>query len=325
MKKTNFLKIALTLVMAFVISGAFAQFPIPGEDVVDYVSTVTEGTITVTEGTTVPLYALPDVYFSSTYDPATGTGINAGHTWTWTPPVGGEVTLAGGSANYIQATGVTAGGPYTVSVVENGACGASAATETIDVNVIETPSFSLTTPAAATYTDCEGGAGLPAVSVLATIAANGASNYRIAWDLEIYTEDNTGTPDNWYDTDGSDLGLVQAFAEQSTQASPQTVAAAGDVDITSVAGWVLQGPGTKATVYVYTLRYINDAISRKGDFLAIDAGFGTGDVTAPIASDFTYCDYAGTLGAATTDVLTITVNPAPTTGPIYHISNTWAN
>lgn len=309
--------------MAFVITGTFAQTPIPGEDVVDYTSTVTEASTQVTVGKTIPLYAYPDNYFHPSYDPATGTGITAGFSWTWTPS-GAEITLGGAADNYVEVTGATVGTGYTVSVVENGPSCSDATAETITIDVLATPTYSLTTPAAASYEDCVGGGSLPAASVVATIVDNGASNYRLVWDLEIYTEDNTGTPDEWFDVAGASLGAVQAFAVENTQASPQAVAAPGAVDITSgIASWGLMGAGTKTTVYVYTLRAINDIVTRRGDFLTIDGGGG--DVSATTPADFMYYDVLGANPSVATDVLTITVNPAPVTGPIYHISNTWAN
>ena len=58
MKRTNILKIAFTLVLAFVITGAFAQSTaVPGTAATDYAAV---GAVTVMEGTTVPLYALPE-------------------------------------------------------------------------------------------------------------------------------------------------------------------------------------------------------------------------------------------------------------------------
>ena len=56
---------------------------------------------------------------------------------------------------------------------------------------------------------------------------------------------------------------------------------------------------------------INDQASRFGDFINLD-----GDDTVP--GDFNYYNIGG-------QQLVVTVNPAPVTGPIYHISNTWAN
>lgn len=310
--------------MALAFSGAFAQTAIPGEDVLNYVSTGTEAAIDVTVGTTVPLYAWPDAYFSPTYDPATGLGINAGHSWAWTPS-GAQITLAGNIDNYVELTGATVGGPYTVDVVESGSCGASATTESITVNVLATPTVSITTPAA-DLTECSGAAALT-TAVEITIGANGASNYRVAWNMEIYTM--SGSPavaDEWFDTDKTtSLGAAQAYAEEFTQAAPATYAASGAQALLATMPAEFTLIGGKPTVYVITVTAINDAISRKGDFIAIDGGFGSGDVTAPIASDFTYYDVAGVNGGGATDVLTITVNPNPTTGPIYHISNTWAN
>lgn len=313
----------MTLILAFVITGAFAQTAIPGEDVIDYVSTDVEATTQVTLGKTIPLYALPDAYYHPSYNPATGAGLTLGYTWTWTPS-GGEITLANASDNYVEVTGVTAGTGYTVEVYESGPlCNDASSPESITIDVLNTPTFSITTPALASYEYCVGDASLPATSVIYTITDNGATYYRTSWDLEIYTENASGTPDEWFDVAGVSLGAVQDFAVEYTEGSPQATTNPGTVDITSgLAAWSLMGAGTKTTVYVFTLRSINDIVSRRGDFLTIDGGGG--DVSAPASTDFIYYDVAGVSPQATTDVLTITVHPAPVTGPIYHIGNTWA-
>lgn len=331
MKKRITQKLLATLAVAmFFMAGAMAQVVIPGwEDGTaggpgNYVSTATEATTAVTVGKTIPLYAEPDGYYHPSYNPIDGTGLTAGFTWTWTPS-GAQITLAGGVGNYIEVTGVTVGGPYTVSVYESSALCDDGTPEEIDISVLATPSFSITAPANPTYAYCAGDPLLPA-AVTATIAANGASNYRLIWDLEIYTM--SGAPmaaDEWFDSDKTtSLGAAQDWAILWEDDNPDAVAASGDYDITTVAGGFTT-IGSKSTVYVYTLRGINDVVSRRGDFLTIDDG--TQGVLNPVNTaaddDFMYYDVAGVNPLATTDVLTVIVHPTPVTGPIFHISNTW--
>jgi len=79
MKKSNFLKIVMTLVMAFMIQGAFAQ--IANYASYEDASAGTPADVSyMTEGTTMPFFAVPD----ATYHPGwAGEDITAdGFTWT---------------------------------------------------------------------------------------------------------------------------------------------------------------------------------------------------------------------------------------------------
>jgi hypothetical protein len=336
MKKMNLLK-AIALGSAMLCSSAmFAQTVIPGvEDGVagigtlNYVSTATQATTQVTVGTTIPLFALPDSYWSPAYNVLEGTGIVAGQTWTWSQAVATpNYTLGSAAGNYVELTGVTAGGPYTINVVEGNALCTDATPQTIVVNVLAEPTVALSEngTGASPWNVCAGDATLP-TAITATIANNTATNFRLWWDLEIYTMD--GDPqvaDEWFDTDKStSLGAAQAFAELYDDAAPQAVAAAGAVNITSVAGATLyEVIGNKSTVYVYSVRGINDVVSRRGDFLGIADEASPAPQTIANAVNtttpdmFTYYD-------TTVETITIKVNPVPVTGPIYHINNTWAN
>jgi hypothetical protein len=78
----------------------------------------------------------------------------------------------------------------------------------------------------------------------------------------------------------------------------------------TVPGFPVINNGTRnaVTVYTYTYTSINDQASRFGDFLI--------NPTA-VAANFLYYANASTI--------TVTVYPAPITGPIFHIDNAWAN
>jgi hypothetical protein len=184
---------------------------------------------------------------------------------------------------------------------------------------LATPSVSFTAPA----TDielCTGDPLLNTTAVTATIANNSASQYRLVWSLEIYTQ--SGDPmsaDEWFNTSKVSIGNAQAYAVNKDQTSPQSVAAAGPVALTSITLPYI-AIGGKTTVYTYTLTAINDVVSRRGDFIGLGAG-----VNATTPGSFKYYDVAGVNPIVTNDVVTITVHPTPSTGPIFHISNTWAN
>lgn len=293
------------------VGGAIAQTPIPGYDDgaggSNYVSTATEATTQVTVGKTIPLYAEPDAYYHPTYDPITGTGITAGFSWTWTSASApANITIGAGSDNYTTITGVTAGGPYTVNVVENGPLCSDGTGQDIDITVLDEPTGSLSTT---TNLDlCVGDAGLPGAAIQATIDANGASDYHLVWRLEIYTE-SAGVADEWFDATLGTLGAAQAFAADYTTAAPdQAQTAAGTFNLTAVVPNATIN--SKTTVYEYTYTSLNDLVSRRGDFSAV------ADVNAFTWDEFVYY--------AVGETVSITVHPTPVTGPIFHISNSWA-
>jgi len=314
MKKMNFLKIAFTLVLAMAITGTFAQSTdVPGA-ATDYATT---GALTVMEGTTVPIYALPDTYFHPSYDADVAGTLTAGFTWTWTDAdATGDIVFSQNNAqdNYVTISGFTVAGtnPYTINALEVapaawGGCDDGLGQDIV-VTVVAQPTAELNdgiTTGTASYNLCEGDAGLPA-GVSATIS-EGWQNYRLVWTLEIKTLTSAGADKDFYDTDKTTTPVP--LAEEYTTAAPEAVGASGAHAITSVAGGYTVIDAS-ATVYTYTLTSINDQASRFGQFIAKNGVEGTDDT-------FTY--YA--IG----ETVTIRVNPTPTTGPIYHIVNTWSN
>ena len=336
MKKMNFLKIAFTLVLAFVITGAFAQTGTNLEGDGDNLATSYEasaegvtGTTHMIEGTTVPLFAMPDSYFHPDYHVSTTAGldysITAGFVWNWTVTgaVGGTAAVGditfgatnGTNDNYVTITGGIDGGTYTINVQEvstvaMGSC--SDAGENIDVIVHATPSVTLGGSDA--IEGCEGVVTVLTDPVTATIAG-GWQNYRVDWTLSIHTLNNLGAIDFYYDDEDAagtnpENGAKNILAADFSEASPDASLFAGPNDITTVAAFNVID--SKTTVYTYTLNSINDQALRYSEFI----GFG-GDYAAPVPGDFTYSTFAETV--------TITVNPAPNTGPIYHINSSWAN
>ncbi len=305
----NFLRITLTLALAFVLTGAFAQTDVPGV-AADYATT---GAVTVMEGTTIPIYAEPDSYFHPTYTPDGGAGLTAGFLWTWTEQVTSDITFSqnGVNDNYVTISGqLVANSPYTINVVEAAPVawgGCSDAGTNIVVTVVDQPDAALTEngTGGSPYNLCEGDANLP-TAVTATIT-DGWQNYRLVWTLEIKTLTAAGADKDFYDTDK--VTTPVALAEEYTTAAPDAVAASGAYAITSVAGGFTVIDAS-STVYTYTLTSINDQASRFGQFIAKDGVEGTPDT-------FTYYAIAETV--------VVRVNPTPTTGPIYHIVNTWSN
>ena len=323
MKKTNILKIAFTLVLAFVIMGAYAQThngtAVTGQaNVANYGN---DGATYMVEGTTIPVYALPDATYHSDWDYATADWtLTDGFIWAWSEATT-TLTFSQNnvSDNYVEITAPAASAAaYTVQVTETAPAaygGCTGAATNLTVNVVVTPSATLGALDGTTDSYCVGDGGIPA-TIPVTIS-DGWQNYRLVWTLEIATLGTGLVKDEWFDTDmSSSLGGALAYAEEYTTAAPEAVAASGVHDIMSVASFTAidpdgAGPLTaKPTVYTYTLTSINDQALRFGDFITL-----LGDDSDPSA--FTY--------NAIGETYSVQINPAPTTGPIYHIPTTWAN
>jgi len=324
MNKTNFFKIVMTLVMAFMVTGAFAQegTDLPGDGAnftINWDSIDVEPSTYVLEGQTIPLFAMPDPYYHPSYDPTSENyTLTSGFTWNWSVTAGDPADLTFGTTNgtndnYVQVTANdgSAGNTYTVNVLERapaalGGCDDGTG-QNVDIVVVDTASVTL--GGDATYEGCAGSATFPA-SINATIT-EGVADYRLAWNLEIATLNDASAKEFYYsDETGTGQSGTQFYAVDYTEASPQTVAAS--TDITTVGSFAVINNGTRnaVTVYTYSLLSINDKASRNGDFISLG-----GDASVP--GNFTYFDYPETI--------TITVYPAPETGPIYHIDNAWAN
>ena len=299
-------------------SGLFAQSTdVPGA-AANYESGAVQATTYMMEGTTVPFYALPDPYFHPGYDADVANSLTTGFTWTWSASAA-SVTFSNNNVqdNYTAVTATTAG-TYTIDVTENAPAaygGCSGPQTSVTLEVVAQPA--VTIGGDATYSFCEGNAGFPA-DLQATITG-GWQNYRLVWSLEIATL-NAASAKEFYYTNESGAGQAgaQFYAVNNTTAAPQLIAnAAAAPDLMTVASFdVIDNNGAAAggdavTVYTYTLTSINDQASRFGEFIALGGG-------TPAASAFTYY-------SAGPETVIVTVFPAPVTGPIYHINNTWAN
>jgi hypothetical protein len=322
MKKriTRKLMAALAVAMLFV-GGAMAQThpgtTIPGA-AADYAAGDVQTETYITEGKTVPMYALPDAYYHPNYDVAGADfTLTDGFVWTWTEAT---TTLTfsqnGAEDNYVAITapaGSAAGSPYTLSVTETADAaygGCAGAAQTLTVNVVAVPD--VTIGGDATYTFCDGSPGAPA-NIQSTITG-GWQNYRLVWTLEIATLDATNAKEFYYDDEnGTNPDPAPKYAVEYTTAVPQEIdIAANAPDLMTVSAFNVINNGTNpaATVYTYVLTSINDQASRYGDFIGLN-----GDNTDPSA--FMYY-------AAGPETVTVTVYPAPVTGPIYHIIDTWS-
>ncbi|OFX83798.1 MAG: hypothetical protein A2W99_03080 [Bacteroidetes bacterium GWF2_33_16] len=287
MKKTNFLKISLTLVMALLMYGANAQ----------WISSATQAVDSVTIGVTVPYYVQPDAYFNPLF---AAPSTNVVSTFVWSVPITpalGVATPSGGVDNYIEYTFTGATGTYGLSVVETAPAPSTCpgAAVTMSVEVIATPSvaFTANNPGSFIGADlevCEGDVLLEdEIQVAFTHFLAGIPSITLDYSLVIDTISAGGTTANYSTTPNVITGLNTATYNLAKTADPLVCI-------------VNPSAAHVTTVYTYTVNGVNDRISRKADFLGVPLLYSA--IATPIV---------------------ITVHPAPVTGPIYHISNMWYN
>lgn len=317
MKKRITQKVLATLTVACLfVGGAWAQTDVPGDGANFATNWATGGDAHVIEGTSIPLFAMPDSYFHPDYDPAAATPdytLTAGFTWHWTVPGGLTLGLANDREdNYTTIAadaGSAAGSPYTVTVQETaplawGAC--TDAGQTVNVIVHTTPDA--TFAAAANIVGCE--SDMP--TDFNITVSGGWQNYWLAWTLQISSVDNLGAV-TYYNAAKADQGATPMFAIERTTTAPDktfTTAGGGNYSVYSQITGGFTAIGGESTTYTFILNSINDRALRFSNFATKDG------VVAP-NNTFTYNDISETR--------TVTVHPTPVTGPIYHINNTWAD
>jgi hypothetical protein len=313
MKRGTLLKalfgVAFAMLMA---NGIFAQIPA----VFDPISGDQAAAIdSVTIGSTTPYYVEPDAYYHPNY---AGTGaLTAGFVWNWaSAPAGPTLNVTN---NYVEVTW-PATGLFNITVNEEAPAaygGCTSADTNMWVRVIAEPTVTYTadnpgTIIGADVEVCEGDGRLTDV-VQAALA--GVNSYQLEWTLQITTlQADHSTINNYWDIDKNVLGAAGYAVERDGAAGTQ------DASITTTTynlakptdglfTAIVDGGNKAATVYTYTINGVNDKISRKSDYLSN---------TTAAADSWSWYD-------TTAETITITVNPAPETGPIYHIPNDWAN
>lgn len=323
MKKTNILKVLMTLVLAFVITGAFAQ--VADGDYSEYDANTTAPTNVdyVTVGAVMGYYAEPDPIYHPLYDAGNGWTLDVGGSWAWTIPTNpGAATLAyPGDANYVEITWVGTGN-HVVNVAESFAGGCTDASATVmNTTVLPAPTAALTgaaldagwdeITASQEYQRCSGLAG-PGENLTASFTETGvlAANAHYAYGIQL-----TRTA---YDALGAvvDGPTVSTLIDYPTTAKADGAAADGGSVNTATGALTYYNDGTDdyRTVYVYTLIKASDApgaaadgvisqISQKSDYIG-----GTVTTYAFSGSDVTY-----------------NLNLPPVTGPVYYIANDFYN
>lgn len=297
---------AAAALMLFFVAGAQAQI------LTNYViQTNTGETVdTVTVNSTTRLYVMPDPVYSPSYNATTNANIGVNETWTWS----NGVTKAASGENWIEQNW-TATGTVTVDVVEaNTTVSCAGSTSTINVEVIDEPTVTYTSvdgspvfgSAASPFSFCESDGRLTTDYVQAAFTSEIAGNpsYQIQYTITVDTSSDGGS--TWSNI----AARTQTFAGSS---STQQASNAATLNLTVPTGGFVAIANASAdqrpTRFTYTLNGVNDRISRKSDYL-------TNNTAA--ATAWSWYD-------TTAETVVIVVNPSPVTGPIYHISNMWAN
>ncbi len=288
MKKGFLLKIAVGA--GFLVSLGFNSFG-QAKDVNLTVDQTIDQYVTVNKA--MPYFVQPDAYFNPNYI-APGWAVTSTFLWSFsTAPAGFVIS----NANVINPDiTINNTGDYVLDVVETSTDGCADATPTqLNIHVLAVPSFDF-----GGRPDVEQCGNLAATNVLFDIANNGADavdgtgNYLIDWTYDV---DNL-------ESDKSTLNDELAASDvTNTDDATHTTSGAGLV----LANQAFPVLNNEVTRYTFTLSGINEAVSRRSDYIA------------PLGRNLAgaYTNYAP--GADATFV--IVVLPAPTTGPIYHVPN----
>ena len=308
MKKSTLMKLALTLVAIFIFAGLNAQI------LTTYSETqLTQANSYQTTGKAFSLYALPDPIFSPGYVGAANAPIGAQARWTWTYPgvlTGVPASGAVSPTNTVNFT-VLPVGVHAIDVVESNTLSGcvSATTITQTVNVIAAPAAIVTTadPAQA----CVLAVPVPA-SVVITFTENVPNG------LGAYA---FGINELIEEIDPSDLLIATPTATHSIYDFP--VVGVGAKATTGDAGFVAATPSFTFTFNTDALAVSNGHRTRYTYTLVGASDAGGNGIVSNIShkSDFGGAITPYAFGAKTTYVAI--VNPAPNTGPIYHISNSY--
>jgi hypothetical protein len=305
MKKTKLLKIALTLVMAFVVGGVMAQ-TYPATIETNYVD-ATETTYQTT-GLGLYLYVAPDPAYSPTYDGDGTPAYNAGSEWQWVTGASfaaGVVEKAWANENYVEilSTDLPAVGAsvvYWVAERFNAGC-ADGTGQSQTITVLPEPTGAMVGANTSTnwnvltagteFFQCTDGV---TDDLNLTFTETGVP---AGYEDYAYTITVTSTT---YDADDNVTAgpvAVPALA-QSVAATDATFVNASHSTATGTLNYI----GGEKTKYEFTLATVASRIST------------VSHLRAGVANAF-YAD---------TDVVTYWLYLPPVTGPIYHIPNNHA-
>lgn len=346
MKKSTLLKLAFVLMAMFSFTGTFAQVvdgtyvqydPLAAAPAnVDYLTLRTGGT-------TMGFYALPDPVYHPNYNALGGWALTADFVWDWAVTTGTATVaypVATKPANYVQITFPSTGN-YVVNVKEHapaafGGC-SDATGKDINLTVIATPTGTMSInpggswnaiAANQSYQICSGQLAQTVTVAFNEAVPNTLGAYSFALAYKVETIDGT---DAVIDTKTS-WTIVQDFTSASKLKT-------GNIG-TATAGYnpTLFTTATPAFTYTFATDALN--ILKKGatttdartkytyrvvrtGTLAAGVAAATNDFRSAISEK---SDFLATAAyyTFTNNEVSFIVNPSPVTGPIYHISNTYA-
>ncbi|HPM91131.1 MAG TPA: hypothetical protein PK946_10245 [Tenuifilaceae bacterium] len=300
MKKSTLLKMALTLTAMFMFTGAFAQIltNYSEDETVEMYQTVDR---------TFQLYVLPDPIYSPSYVPATNANLGANSQWrfvfsglTATAPVVSGTYVA---QNWVEFTNPAVGN-YTVAANErNTLIGCEDATaRTTTIHVVAAPVATCPTADATAF--CGDQAAQAIALNITENVPDALASYAFSVEEEVQEIDGAGTPI------GAPV-VNSAFVDFPTTGKANQ----GDEIGGSTPNFTytfnssaLVVSNNHRTRYTYTFHD------------ASDAGTAADGIISAISHKSDYVQ--GLISYAFTDnQVVFIVNPAPVTGPVYHIPN----
>lgn len=324
MKRSTLMKLALSLVAMFAFVGTYAQ--VANTNYTDITADAVKANYDYeTFGKTFGLYAKPDVVYHPSYTAVGSWTLTTGFVWDWTTTL---TFTKPGPANYILVDNTNAVGVYALNVKEHasaayGGC-ADATGQNATVVIFPNPTFSFTAGDAVAITDASACGGLTAKAITINLTSEtfGSAYIDAKWRLVEYpvTIDGSGnavvgaartttnyewnkflTTPQTINTESWAMAQTSAFSDVTPVLAANTLTMSRNYTVNT-------GAGDRITLYRWIFdtaasEGINDRISRKSDFIGGTTSW-----------------YGGTTAS-----IDIYVKVAPTTGPIYHISNSFAN
>ncbi len=300
MKRSTLMKLALVVATMFLFTGAYAQI------LTDY-SEVETVTMYQTAGRSFRLYVLPDPIYSPSYSAASNSPLGANARWTFTfTGLTAALPVTSGTAvaqNWVEFTNPSVG-TYAVDVAEsNTLIGCiDASPRTTNIIVIAAPSA--TCPTADNLTFC---GDQPAQSIVLNITENvpdALAAYAFSVEEEVQQIDGSGTPIGAPTVNSTFVNFTLASkAKHPAQLGGNTPNFTYTFNSSPLV--VLSNNRTR---YTYTFRK------------ASDAGSVADGIISAISHKSDYVQGLTSYAFVDNQVVFI-VNPAPVTGPVYHIPN----
>lgn len=298
MKKSTLLRIALVVTAMFMFTSNYAQI------LTDYSEDETVA-MYQTAGRTFRLYVLPDPIYSPSYNAATNANLGANSQWrfVYTGLTGTPTSNTPAAQNYVEFTN-PAVGVYTVDVTElNTLIGCEDATpRTTTINVIAAPSATCATADNTTF--CGDQSAQSIVLNITENVPNALAAYAFSVEELVEELDGSGTVINTVSTNNTFVNFTLAAKAKY----PANLGGSTPNFTYTFNSSALTISNNNRTRYTYTFKK------------ASDAGAIADGIISAISQKSDYIQGL-TSYAFTDNQVVFIVNPAPVTGPVYHIPN----